>query len=111
MSARRISSFRTPRLHPLAACLAALCGLGDASATPAQPSGAIVVTNCLDSGSGSLRAAVQAAGPGTPIDLTQLPCSLITLTTGRIDITHDQLLQGPGAGLLTIDGNNTDRVF
>ena len=111
MSSCLRKSARSLALNPLAACLATLLGLGDATATPARPSGAIVVTNCLDSGSGSLRAAVQASGPGDPIDLTQLPCSRITLTSGRIDTTHDLLLQGPGSGLLTIDGDNYDRIF
>jgi hypothetical protein len=98
-------------LNSLAACVAALLAVTDAGAAPAHPAGAVVVTNCLDSGPGSLRQAVFDSGPGDPIDLTQLSCSQITLTTGRIDVSRDILFQGPGSGLLTIDGDNTDRIF
>jgi len=107
-------SARPLRLDPLAACLMAVFGLGEAHAAPANPAhpaNVIVVTNCLDSGAGSLRAAVQSSGDGDDIDLTQLPCSQITLTSGRIDVSHALLLQGPGSGLLTIDGARTDRIF
>ncbi|MGH8173692.1 MAG: hypothetical protein ACREPX_11130, partial [Rhodanobacteraceae bacterium] len=102
---------RSLRLHPLAACLAALVGSTDASALPAVPSGAIVVTSCQDHGPGTLREAVSMAGDGVAVDLTQVSCSQITLTTGRLETTHNLLVQGPGSGLLTIDGNNYDRIF
>jgi parallel beta-helix repeat protein len=98
-------------LRPLAACLAAVLGVTDAPATPARPHGAIVVTNCLDSGAGSLRQAVISGAPGDPIDLTQLTCGQISLTTGRIDVNRDLLIQGPGPDVLAIDGTHTDRVF
>jgi CSLREA domain-containing protein len=35
----------------------------------------------------------------------------ITLTGGALSITHPLTIAGPGAGALTIDGNNQDRVF
>jgi hypothetical protein len=111
MSVRSRQAFRPQRLKPLVACLAAALGLADASATPRHPTGGIVVTNCLDSGSGSLRDAVQNGAPGNPIDLTQLTCSQISLTSGRIDVNRDLLIQGPGPDLLAIDGTHTDRIF
>ena len=111
MSSRKRSFAHSLPLNPLAACLAALLAVTDSGATPAHPTGAVVVTNCLDSGPGSLRQAVFDSQPGDPIDLTQLTCSQITLTTGRIDVSRDVLFLGPGSGLLTIDGNNTDRIF
>ena len=111
MSSHRRSFALPLPLNPLAACLAALLAVTDAGATPVRPAGAVVVTNCLDSGGGSLRQAVIDSGPGDAIDLTQLTCSQITLTTGRIDVARDVLLQGPGSGLLTIDGANLDRIF
>ena len=111
MSSRTRSSIRTLQLTPIAACLAALFGITDVPATPVHPNGAIVVTNCLDSGNGSLRQAVQTGAPGDPIDLTQLTCGQISLTTGRIDVNRDLLIQGPGPDVLAIDGTHTDRVF
>jgi hypothetical protein len=111
MSSGRPSFARPLPLNPLAACLAALLAATDAGATPAHPSGAIVVTNCLDSGAGSLRQAVISGAPGDPIDLTQLTCGQISLTTGRIDVNRDLLIQGPGPDVLTIDGTHTDRIF
>ena len=111
MSSRCTPFMRPLSLNPLAACFAALLGVTDAAAAPAHPAGAAVVTNCLDSGPGSLRQTVIESQPGDAIDLTQLTCSQITLTSGRIDVTRDVLFQGPGSGLLTIDGNNNDRIF
>src|SRR5262249_22739862 len=35
----------------------------------------------------------------------------ITLTSGELDITDSVDLQGPGAGVLTVSGNNASRVF
>jgi hypothetical protein len=105
------SPIRALPLNPLAACLAALLCVTDAPAATAHPHGAIVVTNCLDSGAGSLRQAVISGTPGDPIDLTQLTCSQISLTSGRIDVNRNLLIQGPGPDLLTIDGTHTDRIF
>lgn len=71
------------------------------------PTGAAttVVKNCNDSGTGSLRTAVANAASGDVIDLSQLSCSTITLTSGAIAISQDSLeLDGPGADKLAIDG-------
>lgn len=71
-----------------------------------------VVQNCNDSGAGSLRAAVAAAGNSDTIDLSQLACSTITLTTGAISVLQNDLnIIGPGADELAISGNNQSQVF
>ena len=71
------------------------------------PAGSVPVTNCDDSGPGSLRDAIASAATGQTIDLTATGCSTITLTTGDIFITQEDLtLQGPGAAYLLIDGND-----
>jgi hypothetical protein len=76
------------------------------------PAASIPVTNCDDSGAGSLRDAVNNAADGDTIDLTNLACSKITLTSGAIAIGLDNLtIQGPGALGLEIDGSDQDRVF
>ncbi len=75
---------------------------------PALPLAPVPVTNCNDSGPGSLRDAIDnVAVSGDTIDLTNTGCSLITLTTGNIFVTQEDLtLQGPGSGALSISGND-----
>ena len=96
-------------LHPLAGCLALVLGVPAAEAVP--PHTAFIVQNCLDHGPGSLRQAVIDDTAGEPIDLTQLTCSAITLTTGSIVVQRAQLIRGPGAAAFTIDGAGLGRVF
>lgn len=70
-----------------------------------------MVSNCSDSGAGSLRAAVAAALSGDTIDLRSLTCSRIVLN-GQIEVPQQHLrLLGPGRLALTIDGNAVGRVF
>jgi len=76
-----------------------------------RPAGTIVVTNCDDSGAGSLRDAVDNAVTGDVIDLSSLTCSAITLSTGLVSTVDDLTLTGPGAGTLAIDGNDAVRVI
>jgi hypothetical protein len=92
-------------LCPLAAAFALALGAREpANAMPRVPQ-SIVVQNCDDSGAGSLRDAVALAADGDTIDLTQLQCSVISLSTGAIVIGVTGLtLQGPGAHRLAIYG-------
>jgi hypothetical protein len=69
-----------------------------------------LVTNCNDDGLGSFRVAADNSSPGDVIDLTHLPCSTITLTSGAIAI-GDVTVNGPGASALTIDGNSESQVL
>jgi len=74
---------------------------------PPVPAGALAVTNCNDSGAGSFRDAMNNAVDGDTIDLTNLDCSQITLTTGSVIALVDNLtIQGPGALALDINGND-----
>ncbi len=108
------------RRQTLAACVAATCAAmaPAAPATVRAPAAAIasaprvpasvVVANCNDGGSGSLRDAVNSAASGDVIDLSQLDCSTISLTTGAIIIQQNDLhLVGPARSELTIDGSPT----
>lgn len=64
------------------------------------------VFNCGDSGPGSLRSAVETAASGDTIDMSQLVCSRISLTTGETDVRVDSLtLLGRTDGQLVIDGS------
>lgn len=72
----------------------------------------ITVSNCDDHGSGSLRAALGSAADGDTIDLTQLACSAITLTTGALVATQNSItLTGPGSAELSISGSNSSSVL
>ena len=66
------------------------------------------ITNCDDSGTGSLRDALAAAVDGDFIDLAQLNCSTISLTTGSLVLgANDVALVGPADGKLTIDASGS----
>jgi hypothetical protein len=119
-----------PLLHGLCASVTIALGVGAAAQArgPSTVEHAIVhtVTNCDDSGPGSLREAVGISWTGDTVDLSQLPCSdsTITLTTGAVEITIDGLTiagvplarigagaLGGATGLPIIDGNGQGRVF
>ncbi len=73
------------------------------------------VTNCNDNGAGSLRGEIALAASGDTIDLRNLGCSAISLTTGQIAIAVDNLaILGPGRSALTIKaggGKYENRIF
>ncbi|MEP6482937.1 MAG: choice-of-anchor Q domain-containing protein [Rudaea sp.] len=104
----RHSTHLPRRLAPLAAAVMLAFG----HTVSASPSSTIVVQNCNDHGTGSLRAAVNGAASGSTIDLSQLSCSTITLTGGSIQIPQAALLlSGPGASQLTIDGGASTQHY
>lgn len=103
---------------PLAAAIALTCAGSPVHASlagkhaPAAQSWP--VTSCDDHGSGSLRQVIGSnqTQSGDTIDLSQIQCATITLSTGQIDIPQDDLtLQGPGANRLTIDAGGSSRLF
>jgi hypothetical protein len=74
----------------------------------------IVVENCNDSGSGSLREAYADAHDGDTVDLSALTCSTITLTGGPLLSAPDTgyvTLQGNPATGLSLNGSHADRVL
>lgn len=106
------------RRKPLASGVAAILG---ATASAAH---AATVSNCFDSGAGSLRDAVSIAASGDTIDLTGLTTAspgcanaTISLSTGAIGISQDSLtISGPGMHALSITGKynsikQNDRIF
>ena len=103
---RTLNEQRTALKHQLAARMhPAMKGADRAPRT-------VTVSSCDDSGAGSLRDALANAVSGDVIDLTSLGCSTITLSSGALTITVDDLtINGPGPGLLAIDGGNSDRVL
>src|SRR5262249_50268281 len=72
------------------------------------------VLNAVDSGDGSLRAAISAAEANPGADVIQFASRVhgtITLTTGELAIRSDLTIDGPGADRLTVSGNDASRVF
>ena len=105
------------RRNPIAACCAALFALTipEAFAATTWP-----VTNCNDSGSGSLRDVIKNfAQSGDTVDLSGLATcgSVISLTTGAIILSQDSLvLEGTNSPFTTVSGYyngsvESDRVF
>ena len=72
----------------------------------------LTVLNHLDSGAGSLRAEIAAAHSGdTIVFAPSLDGQTITLTSGELLIKKNLTIAGPGAGELTVSGNDASRVF
>lgn len=72
----------------------------------------VTVTNCQDSGPGSLRDAVARAASGDTIDMSTLACREIQLTSGAIEVAQHRLfLSGGHPGLMKIDAGRRSRVF
>src|SRR5262245_30437143 len=72
------------------------------------------VTNLNDAGAGSLRQAILDANAMAGADTILFQPGLkgtITLTGGQLTVTGPTTISGPGAGMLTISGNNASRIF
>ena len=72
------------------------------------------VANLTDSGAGSLRQAVLGANASPGADEILFAPGLtgtITLTSGAILISDSLVVTGPGAGVLTVSGNDASRIF
>jgi hypothetical protein len=101
------------KLSPLAATLVAVAVfatllLGHIERAEAAT---VAVTNCNDSGPGSLRHAVFTVQNGDTIDMRALTCGTIVFTRA-IRVDQDGLtLVGPGASALALDGNQAGRLF
>ena len=68
----------------------------------------LTVLNTLDKGKGSLRNAINNAKDGDKIVFDAgLAGQTITLTSDQLSIKKNLDIEGPGAGLLTISGNDT----
>jgi hypothetical protein len=96
----------------LVSASALACALSLLAVVPANDASAatLTVTNCQDTGSGSLRSAVARAISGDTIDMTSLRCERILLLSDAIQVRQSDLtLLGPGRALL-IDGNRAHSV-
>ncbi len=68
-----------------------------------------VVSNTNDSGAGSLRWAITYVGVGD--EITFSITGTIILTSEELAIDKNMTITGPGADQLSIDGNNSSRIF
>src|SRR4249919_3965124 len=96
------------KYHPLSTFIAgaifATVLLGHAGRAEAA---IVAVTNCNNSGPGSLRARVAAASSGDTVDLGNVGCQKITLTSGSIDVHQaDLTIRGPGFRKMSVSGNS-----
>lgn len=90
------------------ACLPMLFAVSAGNAHAAN----IAVTNCNDSGAGSLRNAVASAASGDTITMAALTCRLINLTSGAVAIAqHDLSIVGGPPGLMKVDAGHRSSVF
>ena len=83
-------------------------------ATTVSPAVTLAVTNCADSGNGSLRDAITNAADGATIDMSLLACSTITLASGSLAVAQNNLtVLGPGRASLQIrpDASKNFPVF
>src|SRR5262249_10342294 len=72
----------------------------------------LTILNTLDKGAGSLRDTITKAKSGDRIVFDpSLDRQTITLTSDQLTINKSLDIEGPGASLLTISGNDTNRVF
>lgn len=81
---------------------------------PIAQAATFTVTNLNDSGTGSLRQAILNANsnPGSDTIAFQTDLSgIIFLTSGEMNITGSLTINGPGANILAVSGNNLSRIF
>src|SRR4051812_26014553 len=88
----------------LCLCLGLVCAVGISTRADI-----ITVTNTNDSGPGSLRQALADANDSDTINFAV--SGTISLTSSELLVNTSLTISGPGAGVLTVDGNATYRVF
>ena len=71
----------------------------------------ITVTNTNDSGPGSLRAALAAAGAGGVVQFSLPASATIVLTSGELAVDAPLTIDGSTVVSLTVSGNHGGRVF
>lgn len=89
-------------------CFALIVALG-AAAVPVHAA-TLTVLNTNDSGAGSLRNAIASATAGDTIVFGAGATGTIPLVTA-LSITQNLIIQGPGAGSLTLSGQSAIRVI
>jgi hypothetical protein len=107
---KQIRLKRIRRRLQLVAARTMFCAALAGAVFPCAQAATITVANTEDSGPGSLRAALAAATNGDIIDASGVSGTII-LTNGQLLVSNSVTIAGPGANLLTISGNDTQRVL
>src|SRR5690349_404314 len=110
---RRREVERRRRAGKVAATAVAFAGTA-AIAAPAAQGATFQVTNLQDAGAGSLRQAILSANADATADDVTFASGLtgqIKLTTGEIPIEAAVNVQGPGADVLSVSGEDASRIF
>lgn len=69
------------------------------------------VTSLDDAGTGTLRSAIEQAAAGDTIDFQAGLSGMIALESPLPILDQDLTIQGPGAGVITVSGNDLHRVL
>lgn len=104
---------RTARITLSGLPLLAIGLLAGSAVVPSSAQAATLdVTNCNDAGEGSLRASIGRAASDDVVDLSNIGCSKVQLTTGAISVPQKNLtLRGAGAYRIAISGGYMDSVL
>lgn len=100
-----------PRSRAILAVSSAALLLSAIAHAPSANAATRTVTNCNNSGSGSLRSAAALAVSGDTIDLRGLACTRITLTSDIVLPQANLTVLGRDRFALTLHGNRTNRIF
>jgi len=80
-------------------------------AAPPVRAATLTVTNLNDAFAGSLRQAIQDAAPGDTIGFAAGLTGTIPVTSSYLQLMKPLTIAGPGAGLLALSGNDTNRIL
>ena len=83
-----------------------------ADPAPVSGAGTLTVTNCHDSGAGSLRAEIASATAGDTVNFfVSCPATSPITLASTLDIITNVNISGPGASKVVVSGNNAVQDF
>ena len=111
-SISRLSYLCLALLVALAALVGTITSLGRVQPVAARPLATFIVSNTLESGVGSLRQAILDANASPGADVVDVTAAgTVNLLSALPTISEAVTIQGPGANLFRVDGQDVYRVF